>query len=171
MSPALQRLPITLACLCAFLIFAPGCALVTNGLHQKVTIESVPSGATVLVDGQAAGETPLTVNLARRYGHRLELRKPGYTSVAQNVRAGADKYLQRTFRFGLDLDTGAANQLTPALVNVELLPDTMVAAVDGDAFSQMTAAVLAADDLWHNGSVTERQHSAMIKTILARFDR
>jgi hypothetical protein len=161
-------IPVFFATLIALL---PGCAMVTNGLHQSVEIASVPAGATVLIDGEQAGQTPLTVSLPRAHTHRVELRKAAFVSVTQYLRSQPDDYLRRQVRFGLDLDSGAANELTPAAINVELKPEATTAPASGDAFDQMTAAVLAADDLWHRGAVSEAEHREMIEKILARFGR
>lgn len=166
-----HRPPAILAVFATLLALSPGCALVTKGLNQSVGIASVPAGAIVVIDGEQAGQTPLTVNLSRAHTHRVELRKAGFVSATQYLQSRADEYLRRQVRFGLDLDSGAANELTPAAINVELKPETTAAPTPGDAFEQMTAAVLAADDLWHRGAVSEAEHREMIEKILARFGR
>jgi len=167
----LHRPPVIPVFFATLLAMLPGCAMVTNGLHQSVGIASDPAGATVLIDGEQAGLTPLTVSLPRAHTHRVELRKAGFVSVTQYLRSQPDEYLRRQVRFGLDLDSGAANELTPAAINVELTPEATTAPASGDAFEQMTAAVLAADDLWHRGTVSEAEHREMIEKILARFGR
>ena len=46
---------------------ASGCATVNNGFVQRVTVASEPPGAEVSVDGEPAGETPVTVSLGNRW--------------------------------------------------------------------------------------------------------
>jgi hypothetical protein len=166
-----HRPPAIVVFFATLLALLSGCAMVTNGLRQSVEIASVPAGATVLIDGEQAGVTPLTVNLARAHTHRVELRKTGFVSVTQVLRSQPDEYLRRPVRFGLDLDSGAAYELTPAAINAELKPEATNTPTSGDAFEQMTAAVLAADDLWYRGTVSETEHREMIEKILARFGR
>lgn len=166
------RLPALAALVVSLLALSPGCALVTKGFHQSVAIASVPAGATVLIDGKDVGETPLNVTLSRVHTHRLELRKEGFATATQFIQSRADEYLGRTVRFGVDIDSGAANDLIPATINVELAPAAVAATpTGGDDFNRMTAAVLAADDLWHRGAVSEAEHSEMIGKILAQFAR
>lgn len=161
--------PATFIFLCALLVFPPACAVVGNGLHQDVAIASVPAGATVSVDGREVGVTPVTVSLSRAHSHEVELRKPGFATVRQNVRAHDDEYMRRPVRFGLDIDSGAANELTPSAVNVELVPDAPPSAAAGDTFDQMTTAVLVADSLLRRGEISEAAHREMIEKIITRF--
>lgn len=155
--------------LAAIAFFAPGCALVTHGLHQSVEITSMPAGATAVVDDHEAGRTPLTVSLTRADSHRIELRKPGFAPGRQELTPEFQDYAQRKIRFGVDIDSGAANVLKPETVTVELMPEMLALAAAGDAFEQMSAAVLAADDLWHRSVISESDHRYMIAKILAHF--
>jgi len=62
--------------------------------QATLTVLSTPFGAGVTVDGNAAGQTPLT-NLRLRPGsHRVELRKPGYEPWSQAVTASAGESLK-----------------------------------------------------------------------------
>ncbi len=169
--PVNLRSPASPAFFAALLAFFPGCALVTNGLHQSVEIASVPAGATVVIDGVEAGQTPLTTRLSRTRPHRVELHKAGFVTATRNVLTRDDTYMRQPVRFGVDIDSGAANELTPAAISVELKPVAIVTVASGDEFDQMTAAVLAADDLWHQGSISETEHRDRIEKILARFAR
>ena len=44
-----------------------GCATMNKGFVQRVTVASDPSGAAVSVNGEPAGETPVTVSLGNRW--------------------------------------------------------------------------------------------------------
>jgi hypothetical protein len=169
-TPTSPRFLARVVSLGALALVAPGCALVSHSLHQKVEITSVPAGATALVDDSEAGHTPLTVSLTRANSHRVELRKPGFAPARQELTPEYQDYVQRKVRFGVDIDSGAANVLKPEAVNAELVPEMLApAAAAGDAFEQMSAAVLAADELWHRSVISEADHRYMIAKILAHF--
>jgi hypothetical protein len=55
----------------------------------RVTIESRPSGATIIVDGVARGHTPATIELAPGR-HELALERSGYGRVQRRVATVAD---------------------------------------------------------------------------------
>ena len=55
-----------------------GCATIISGENQTVTIQSVPDGAEVVINGVVKGKTPITFPLKREDGSVLELRKEGY---------------------------------------------------------------------------------------------
>jgi hypothetical protein len=150
-------------------LIVPGCALVSHGLHQSVEIKSLPAGATAMVDDRAAGRTPVTVSLTRADSHRVELRKPGFAPARQELSPGFQDYAHRTIRFGVDIDSGAANILQPDAVNLELVPEMLATTAAGDAFEQMSATVLAADDLRRRSVISESDHRYMIAKILAHF--
>jgi PEGA domain len=146
----------------------PGCAIASKGLRQEVGITSAPAGAAVLVDGQPAGHTPLVVNLSRRHSHRVELSKDGYAPAHAELNPVANEYARRTVRFGLDIDSGASNDLVPARVDLALVP-VGANAPPGDGFEQMKAAVDETDRLLHDGMITAEEHHQRIEKILARF--
>ena len=150
-------------------IFLAGCALATKGRHQAVTIASAPAGATVLVDGHEVGVTPLVTRLPRSASHRVELRKPGFAPGSVLVRAQPNEFAHRWIRFGLDVDLGATNDLAPAALRVDLVPEPLAATTYGDTFERMSYAVLAADTLQESGSISATDHRYMIEKIIARY--
>jgi hypothetical protein len=54
---------------------------------QDVVIRSVPSGATVVIDGQPVGVTPLSASLDLARTYDLELKLSGYLINMQSLRA------------------------------------------------------------------------------------
>lgn len=63
------------------------CALVLKGTRQKIPVSSIPSGATVMVDGEEKGTTPLILKLKRKKKlHIVQINKPGYEAVEVRVR-------------------------------------------------------------------------------------
>lgn len=68
---------------------APGLLGLQTG---SVTVDSEPGGATVMVNGKAAGQTPLRVgNLAVGDQLRIELRKDGYAPIERKISIYPDR--------------------------------------------------------------------------------
>ena len=55
-----------------------------------LSIDSVPLGASVLVDGQFRGNTPITLGVSPDKNHTIRLSHPGYESVTRMVSLQAD---------------------------------------------------------------------------------
>lgn len=166
--------PMTPRSSAAFFLFAAslllsGCALATKGRRQQVSISSEPHGATVVVDGVPAGQTPLVTSLPRKVSHRIEVTKEGFVPASVLVRAESNEFARRTIRWGLDIDLGATNDLTPATLELALVPQALAATTYGDAFERMIYAVLAADTLQESGSISDADHRYMIEKIIARY--
>jgi len=56
----------------------------------RVEVASTPSEASVSVDGEFRGRTPLTLRLAPGRAHRLALTKPGYEMATRELSVAAD---------------------------------------------------------------------------------
>lgn len=59
-------------CAGAILFATTGC------VHRRMTIDSVPQGAQVLLDGENIGYTPASINFDYYGTHEVTLRKDGY---------------------------------------------------------------------------------------------
>lgn len=67
----------------AALLALAGCAtLFGGGSHQKLTFDSAPEGATVFMNGQQLGVTPLAVDVPREKGVVFSFRKDGYNTAS-----------------------------------------------------------------------------------------
>jgi hypothetical protein len=63
-------------------LLAPNCATLTRGRTQRIPVTSSPVGATVIVNGQQQGVTPLEIQLVRKKkGQVIRIESPGYNSV------------------------------------------------------------------------------------------
>lgn len=61
------------------IMFAPSCALITRKRTQRIPVTSFPIGATVVVNGQPQGVTPLEVRLVRKKKDQvIRIESPGY---------------------------------------------------------------------------------------------
>jgi len=70
--------------------FEAGSAVVLDGIvlepnDGRLLLDSRPAGATVSIDENFIGSTPIEVVLASRVSHRLTLSKPGYLTVSETV--------------------------------------------------------------------------------------
>jgi len=74
----MQRLsigPLILACV----LFAQSCAMLTRRSTQRIPVTSSPAGATVIVNGERQGVTPLAIRPVRKVkGQLIRIEYPGY---------------------------------------------------------------------------------------------
>jgi len=61
-----------------------------------VSVESVPAGATVVVNGEERGETPITTSVECKPGEpvRVEIRKQGLRAVRRSTRCRQDQLVE-----------------------------------------------------------------------------
>jgi hypothetical protein len=117
-----------LAVAVASLLAVSGCmGIIINGSSQEVTVNSSPSGAEVIIDGALAGETPLTVDLARGESHTAEVSLEGHDTESFRIKRSADggiivMDLLLTGGIGLliDLGTGGMYRLSPTEIAADL---------------------------------------------------
>ncbi len=62
-------------------LLSTGCLTLTRGTHQTVPAVSRPAGVSVFVDGEAAGTTPVNLELTRRNIHTIRFEMDGYRPV------------------------------------------------------------------------------------------
>ena len=63
----------------ASILLTPNCATLTRSRTQRIPVTSSPVGATVVVNGQQQGVTPLEIRLARKKkGQVIRIESPGY---------------------------------------------------------------------------------------------
>jgi len=61
------------------------CQIITKGKTQTIPATSRPPGVNVLVDGQLVGQTPVSLNLARRNTHVVRFECEGYWTVEIHI--------------------------------------------------------------------------------------
>ena len=125
----------------AALFLISGCATIVCGTTQKVTFDSEPSGAKVVIgkkkkiDGQMtmvdsydAGVTPLTVELPRRTSTMVQISMEGYEDKVvelqrtMNPWVWGDVALTSLLSTSIDTSTGACNEYKPGQYMVTLQP-------------------------------------------------
>lgn len=122
---AMKIIPVML-----IIILTIGCGSITHGIRQEIPISSNPPGATVIIDDEIKGQTPITVELERKTKkYYIEIAKDGYTTYKTYLirkTSTASSVGNFMLDFGLishlivDKSTGGAYKLTPESVSVEL---------------------------------------------------
>jgi hypothetical protein len=113
---------------CTF--FGSGCATIVSGGggDQKVKVVSDPPGASVVVDGQPVGATPVELTLTRKTTHTVEVAAPGYETARLAVNSQFNPWVIGNVVFGgvigivVDLATGATSKLSPDELTIPLRP-------------------------------------------------
>ena len=103
-----------------------GCATIMHGTTQTVPVSSSPSGAQVFVDVQYAGVTPCNVELKRGRPHQFVIKKVGYedASVSTSNQVSGWIFFNGLIDCIIDFNNGAAYNITPASVSVNLVRRT-----------------------------------------------
>ena len=132
--------PLLAGMLCAALLLAPGCASIfTPGAERPVRVESDPTGADVLVNGELRGVTPLIVKVDRRDVHDVVVALEGYEPFEREVRPGLNGWLFGNLVFGgliglaIDFINGADKAPSPGRIRATLRP-----AGDGRGYDRPT---------------------------------
>jgi predicted lipid-binding transport protein (Tim44 family) len=108
-----------------------GCATITRGSTQALTIDSAPLGATASLSNGERCTTPCTLKLKRKHPLTVEVCKAGYQPVVTQVLsqiagAGAagmagNVLVGGLIGVGVDAATGATKDLTPNPLSVTLV--------------------------------------------------
>ena len=81
---------------------------------EDVTVDSMPSGADVFVNGEVVGKTPMVVSLDSSSVYEIKLVKEGYKDQTVSL---ASIRTNPLVKFGPLSDMGYYKELTPAPVN------------------------------------------------------
>jgi hypothetical protein len=164
-SPFLTFISITL---CALLI--SGCASFERGVPQKVAILSFPSEASVYINGEAVGITPMEIELPRKVTHEIRLEKRGYNSAVKYFAPVPNGKSENFIRFGLQEDLGYYVDLEPGTMKAELQSGLVPASTGSDPFERMAQQALAADQQLESGQITALEHKYIIEQIIEFFE-
>ena len=91
--------------MCLLLVASAGCAtLQVNGSTQRIAVESTPSGAQVVLNGDAVGRTPLDVEVRRRDAEvDLRVEKAGFNSQERSLQRSWSSWLLCDVALGMFL--------------------------------------------------------------------
>ncbi|MGN8160590.1 PEGA domain-containing protein [Salinisphaera sp. RV14] len=105
-----------------------GCATVTHGTHQDVSVKSTPSKATVFVDGKQVGTTPMKATISRHAHQTVKLTHDGYQPYMVHFKhhvsvvTGGNVLVGGLLGGALDAADGANGYNTPKKLDVQLVP-------------------------------------------------
>lgn len=103
-----------------------GCATIVSSSTQPIQFTTLPSGASVIVDGMHLGTTPGTYALERGVDHIVELNLAGFEPASMQLRREINGWVWGNIVFGgvigvvVDVATGAIYKLTPEAVEASL---------------------------------------------------
>lgn len=107
-----------------------GCATVTRGTTEVLTINSTPVGATVSMSNGERCETPCAVQLKRKFPLAVEICKMGYAPVITNILSqisgaggagmAGNVLVGGIIGVGVDASSGAMRDLRPNPLSVTL---------------------------------------------------
>lgn len=111
------------------------CATIMHGSSQEVSINSQPTGATVAVDGQPAGVTPVVSHLRRKDTHRITVTMDGYQPFELATTRSTSGWVWGNIVFG-GLIGLAVDAISGGLYNVK--PDQVQAQLAQSGASRAT---------------------------------
>jgi hypothetical protein len=111
--------------------FGTGCATIVTGAgeDQAVRFASMPRGATVYVDDNPIGQTPLSARLTRKDDHHIRIEHPGYKPYQRTIESGFNEWMIGNvvigglIGFGVDLLSGTNPALDTNNVNARMIKD------------------------------------------------
>jgi hypothetical protein len=127
---------LAVAIVSAMAMIASGCGVLLYGTTETIPISSEPPGASVTIDGEYAGVTPLTAELKRKSTHEIRIEKTGYAPYeTSTVRAGnygsmlpelvpSLLFPPAMVLAPLEYLTGAAYKIVPDNVSAQLVAET-----------------------------------------------
>ena len=162
-----------------------GCASITRGTTQAITVSSSPAGADVRLDGSKVGQTPMSFEAKRKSDHMVTIEKAGYDpfSVAITRSIGGavfGNYLFAPFTLGVgalagwgaDAASGAQYNLTPAMVSVTL-KETTADAQSGSVTRSAAAALIdelqKLDDLHEAKKISDEEYAKTRASLVGEY--
>lgn len=122
-----------------------------HGTRQNIGISSNPTHAQVWIDNQYMGQSPMIVELSRKYNHMIRLELQGYQPYEIACTRQLSGWVFGNVVFGgliglaVDAITGGIYRLTPEQVQAELRNPYAVCKRSNDI---SIAIVLKADPTW-----------------------
>jgi len=112
----------------AAVLLGTGCATVTNGTTQAVSVSTHPAHATIETGGRTF-ESPCVIELARKRDHVVTISKQGYRTESVQLGRKSTGAVRGNIWLGglpgwaIDAATGANNELVPGHIDLTLTPD------------------------------------------------
>lgn len=152
----------------ALSLASSGCAVFSKGRTQTVVVRSTPSAALTKINGVEVGRTPFKVKLSRSEVYRLDFAKNGFSTQTAVLLPSSEEYDKRFLKWGIDYDFGAATDIIPGELSVNLTP-SMGAISVADRFEEMAAQITRADAMLAAGELSPADHKYLILQITATY--
>jgi hypothetical protein len=159
---------VALISLSSLLLF--GCASFERGVPQKVTVISLPAEASVYVNGDAVGITPMEMSLPRKLTHEIRLEKNGYNTAVKYFAPVPNDDAHNFIRFGLKEDFGYYVDLEPSTMKADLKSELVPSSTGADPFERMAKQALEADRRLEAGEITPLEHKHIVEQIIKFFE-
>lgn len=133
------------------LILLSSCATIMHGTRQNVGISTNPTDASIWIDNQYIGQSPMIVQLTRKDNHFVRLELPGYQPYEVTFTRQLSAWVLGNVIFGgviglaVDAVTGAIYKLTPEQVQAEMLYNQVNYSKAADSY---ISVVMHADESW-----------------------
>ncbi len=108
-------------------ILIAGCCSIIHGTKQEIGLSSSPSGASVTVNGQQMGTTPVTLDLKRNGSHKIAIEMEGYQPYEITLTKSVSGWVWGNVLFGgliglaVDAIDGAIYKLKPDTIQAQML--------------------------------------------------
>ena len=155
------------------LLVISGCsANMIEGLHskQKVSVESIPSGASIYLNGELVGETPISLNLRSDISHEISIQKKGFNPIKEYLDPVYKHNKKPYVQFGLTKDLGYYYQLSSNFILSELQWSSLPNTTGIDPFKSMSELITEADNKYSSGDLTEEEHKIVTRQIIKLFN-
>jgi len=129
-----------------------GCATIMHGTSQEIGIQSKPTGATVTINNQEYGKSPVVAKLSRKDNHTVHLTLDGYQPFDATITRSTSGWVWGNIVFGgliglaVDAITGGLYKLKPEQVEAELASQGMGSTLQGSDI--IITVVLEPDPSW-----------------------
>lgn len=147
-----------------------GCASFKYGVPQKVAVISLPTAASVYVNGDAVGITPMEMSLPRKVVHEIRLEKNGFNPAVKYFAPIPNDQAHNFIRFGLKEDLGYYVDLEPGTMKADLKSELVPTSTGADPFELMAQRALEADRRLEAGEITPLEHKFIIEQIIEFFE-
>ena len=151
-----------------------GCASFERGVQQKVIVNviilSFPTEASIYVNGDAVGITPMEISLPRKVVHEIRLEKNGFNSAVKYFAPVPNDKAHNFVRFGLMEDFGYYVDLEPGTMEAKLKSELVPTSTGADPFERMAQQALEADRRLEAGEITPLEHKYIIEQIIEFFE-
>lgn len=155
---------------CSLFLILQGCATFEKGVPQEVVILSFPTEASVYINGEACGITPMEIELPRKLTYQVRLEKEGYNSAVKYFTPVPNEKAENFIRFGLQKDLGYYVNLEPGTMKTEMKSGLVPTTKGADPFERMAQRALAADQKLEAGEISPLEHKYIIEQIIEFFE-